>query len=169
MADAGYVFAVDPADVDETPLTDEAPAAYVERLARTKASVVATRHPGARVLGADTIVTVDGDLLGKPADAAEAAAMLRRLSGRAHEVMTGVAVVGADTSIRSSVTTSHVRFRDLAGDEIDAYVATGEPLDKAGAYGIQGLGGALVDRTDGPWDNIVGLPMAAVARLLTAD
>lgn len=165
MTDAGYVFGVEPADIDETPLPGEIASAYVGRLARTKAEHVAARRPGARVLGADTIVTIDGELLGKPADPADAVAMLERLSGRAHEVLTGVAVCvdGATTGI---VDVSRVWFRTLGRAEIEAYVATGEPLDKAGAYAIQGEGGALVDRTEGAWDNIVGLPMAAVATLL---
>ena len=165
MADAGYAFDIDPADVDETPLADESARRYVERLARNKAEVIAHRHPEATVLGADTIVTVDGVLLGKPADDTEAAAMLFRLSGRSHEVMTGVAVAHHGVT-RSDVAVSVVTFRTLDRDEIEAYVATGEPRDKAGAYAIQGIGGELVESVDGAWDNVVGLPMSLVACLL---
>lgn len=165
MAAAGYSFEIDPADIDEAPLAHESARNYVERLARAKAEATALRHPSATVLGADTIVTVDGLLLGKPTDHAEATAMLSRLSGRAHEVMTGVAVV-REGATRSEVAVSLVRFRTLDRNEIDAYVATGEPLDKAGSYAIQGRGGAVVESIEGPWDNIVGLPMSMVARLL---
>lgn len=166
MSDAGYEFTVEPADIDETPLPDEPAVDYVERLARSKAEHVSDRYPDGRVLGADTIVTIDGELLGKPADSVDAVAMLERLSGRVHEVLTGVAVAVAGTTKRSAVEVSRVWFRTLERAEIETYVATGEPLDKAGAYAIQGLGGALVDRTDGDWNNIVGLPMHVVAHLL---
>jgi len=165
MADAGYEFTVEPADIDETPLPNEPAASYVARLANDKARHVAERHPEAVVIGADTIVALDGELLGKPADADDAGAMLGRLSGRAHEVLTGVAVA-RDGDVYGIVEVSRVWFRTLGRPEIDAYVATGEPLDKAGSYAIQGLGGAFVERTEGAWDNIVGLPMAVVARLL---
>ncbi len=165
MADAGYEFTVEPADIDETPLPNEPAATYVARLATDKARHVAERHLEAVVIGADTIVALDGELLGKPADADAACAMLDRLSGRAHEVLTGVAVArGSD--VHGIVEVSRVWFRSLGRAEIEDYVATGEPLDKAGSYAIQGLGGAFVERTEGAWDNIVGLPMAVVARLL---
>lgn len=167
MADAGHEFTVEPADIDETPRPGEDARDYVARLASEKARCVAERRPDAVVLGADTIVAIDGELLGKPADPGDAVAMLERLSGRSHEVLTGVAVVRGG-HVRHTVEVSRVWFRPLDRGEIEAYVATGEPLDKAGAYAIQGGGGALVDRTEGSWDNIIGLPMHVVAQLLAA-
>ena len=137
LAAAGFTFTVAHADIDETPLADEPADLYVRRLAEAKARAVAERHPGCVVLGADTTVVVDGDILGKPVNAADAAAMLRRLRGRAHEVMTGVAVV-AGGQIRVELATTRVWFAAMTDTEIAAYVATGEPMDKAGAYGIQG-------------------------------
>jgi septum formation protein len=120
------------------------------------------------VLGADTIVTIDGDLLGKPADDAEADRMLRRLSGREHSVVTGVALVDAETGSRqTSAVTSLVRFWALSDEEIAAYVASGEPRHKAGAYAIQGLGADLIAGLSGCYTNVVGLPLCEVARLLT--
>ena len=170
MADLGRPFDVWPADVDETPRPGEAPEALVARLARSKAEAGtrAAAVPDTVVLGADTIVTIDDDVLGKPADAAHAAEMLHRLAGRTHRVLTGVgvAVVGRPTAVE--VVATEVTFRVLTVDEIAAYVATGEPLDKAGAYGIQGEGGTLVASIDGPYDNVVGLPLDCVRRLLTA-
>ena len=139
----------------------------VAGLALRKAQAVAARHRAGLVLGADTIVVVDGEALGKPADSAEAASMLRRLRGRAHEVMTGVAVVDAATSGEAARTiTSRVTMKAYSDAEIAAYVATGEPLDKAGAYAIQGAGGALVAGLEGSWSTVVGLPLAATAALL---
>ena len=166
LRDAGHEFDVEPADIDETPHPGEAAATYVERLAREKAATVLARRPDAVVVGADTIVTLEGDLLGKPVDELDAIGMLTRLSGRAHQVMTGVAVAGA-AGTQSDVEVSHVWFHPLDAATIEQYVATGEPLDKAGAYAIQGRGGALVERTEGEFDNIVGLPMALVERLLS--
>lgn len=164
---AGYRFDVDPADVDEGPRPNESPAAYVERLARSKAAAVSARHPAAVVLGADTVVTIDGELLGKPADESDACTMLRRLAGRTHRVMTGVAVAApAGGALSSAVEVTVVRFRPLDDAEIDAYVTTGEPADKAGAYAIQGGAGAFVASIDGAFDNVVGLPMTLVGRLL---
>ncbi|MFN8051765.1 MAG: Maf family protein [Acidimicrobiales bacterium] len=165
LHDAGYEFEVDPADVDETPLPAEPAADYVERLARAKAELVAARHPGATALGADTVVVLDGELLGKPADDADAIAVLERLSGRGHEVLTGVAVC-RDGMTTSAVDTTEVRFRTLDRAEIEAYVRTGEPRDKAGSYAIQGGAGAFVAATNGAFDNVVGLPVALVRRLL---
>ena len=160
---------VEPADVDET-LTDGVDvAAAVAGLAATKARAVAARHQGERllVLGADTLVVLDGGPLGKPADPAEAREMLRRLSGREHHVVTGVAIIDtASGTDLGGVETTVVRFRTLSTDEIDAYVATGEPLDKAGAYGIQGGAGAFVEELVGDHSNVVGLPLALVERLL---
>ncbi|MGE0812073.1 MAG: nucleoside triphosphate pyrophosphatase [Vicinamibacterales bacterium] len=162
---AGLVFTIDAADVDETPRPGEAPDAYVRRLAEAKAAAVARRRPGDVVLGADTTVALDGEILGKPGDAEEAHRMLRRLAGRSHRVYTGVALaLGPD--VRTAVASTTVRFAPLSEAEIAAYVATGEPVDKAGAYGIQGGAARFVAGVDGPHDNVVGLPVAAVLGLL---
>jgi len=169
LGELGLAFDVRPTDVDETPRSGETPEVLVTRLARSKADAGArAAGPDAIVLGADTVVAIDDDVLGKPADATDAADMLRRLTRRSHRVLTGVAVAVAGRPIAVEVVTTHVAFRSLTPDEIDAYVATGEPLDKAGAYGIQGHGGALVASIKGPYDNVVGLPLTCVRRLLTA-
>lgn len=165
LRESGVPFVVDAADVDESLTVGEAPEAYVRRLAIEKARAVARRHPGALVLGADTTVVVDGDVLGKPVDAADAAHMVARLAGRRHLVHTGVAVV-RDGEAVADVATTAVWFAPLTGDEIAAYVATGEPMDKAGAYGIQGAASRFVTRIDGALDTVIGLPVALVERLL---
>jgi septum formation protein len=162
---AGFAFAVADADVDETPHPGEPAAIYVRRLAEEKAAAVAARQPGAVVLGADTTVVVDGDILGKPADDGEAVAMLRRLQGRAHEVLTGVAVVAPD-GCDSTVARTRVWMAPMSEGEIAAYVASGEPRDKAGAYGIQGRAARFITRIDGSYPNVVGLPVAVVHELL---
>ncbi len=159
----GLTFDVSPADLDETWRNGEAPAAHAERLAREKAA--ARARPGAAVIGADTIVVIDGAILGKPRGAAEAAAMLRRLSGREHEVFTGVAVAFGDGLVSGAART-RVRFRTLDDATIAAYVATGEPLDKAGAYGIQGYGAVLVERIGGDYFTVMGLGLGLLVRLL---
>jgi septum formation protein len=180
LAALGVPFIVSAADVDETPLAGEAAAAYVERLARAKAAAIAAPDvravapvvpapaAGALVVAADTTVVLDGRLLGKPADAADATATLGMLAGRTHEVCTGVAVapLGDPAAAVVGVCTTSVRFRALDDAEIDRYVATGEPLDKAGSYGIQGLGGLLVDGIDGSYPNVVGLPLTTLDALL---
>lgn len=159
----GIEHEVRPANIDETYLPGEEPRAHAERLARGKAAAIAA--PGAVTIGSDTIVVVDGDVLGKPADEAEAARMLRRLSGRSHIVMTAVAV-DWDGKVGSAVEQVGVTFRALSDDDIEAYIATGEPMDKAGAYGIQGYGAALVERIDGDFFGVMGLPVQLVLRLL---
>lgn len=163
---AGIRFDVIPATIDERPLTGETPAAYVERVAREKALDVGRRNPGRVILAADTTVVIDEVLLGKPADDAEAHAMLVRLSGRAHDVLTGVAVLCAEERILTAVETTRVRFVEMTAAEIDWYVASGEPRGKAGSYAIQGLGSRFVDSIDGSYSNVVGLPVAAVWRML---
>lgn len=176
MREAGYDVRVIPADIDETPLEGESPFALVERLAATKAQAVcdACAKPGELVLAADTTVTVDGEALGKPADDADARAMLRRLSGRTHQVATGVCLmraagVGAPAHREVFSAVTDVTFYELTDAEIDAYVATGEPSDKAGAYGIQGAGGRLIVRgIRGDFYNVVGLPIAEVVRRIRA-
>jgi septum formation protein len=161
-------FVVEASAVDET-LEAGPLAEAVARLALRKARAVAARHPAAVILGADTIVVVDDDALGKPAGAEEASAMLRRLRGRAHEVLTGVALVEMASGREATETvTSRVTMKAYGDAEITAYVASGEPLDKAGAYAIQGAGGTLVAGYDGSWSNIVGLPLETTAALLRA-
>lgn len=162
---AGIRFDVQPSEVDETPRAGEEPAAYVERLAREKAEAVARLNPGRLVLGADTTVVVDGRLLAKAEDPAEARAMLRRLAGRPHQVLTGVALVGPDVS-DAEVATTTVEFAPMTSEDIDQYVATGEWRDKAGAYGIQGRAGRFVTRLEGSYANVVGLPVSLVCDLL---
>ncbi|HET9783818.1 MAG TPA: Maf family protein [Terriglobales bacterium] len=159
---AGFVVEVRPADVDETPLLGEVPAAYVARLARAKTFAVSAQ-PEEVVLGADTTVVVDDDILAKPADDAEAAAMLRRLSSRSHRVLTGVCLRrGAHQA--EEVEATEVWFDPLSESDIAAYVASGEPRDKAGAYAIQGRAARFIPRIAGSYSNVVGLPIATVWR-----
>jgi septum formation protein len=162
---AGVRFEARASEVDETPRPGEAAAAYVERLALEKARTVAALEPGRLVLGADTTVVVDGRMLGKPLDAAEAEAMLGALSGRAHEVLTGVALVGPQGDA-AGVARTTVWFRFMTSEDIRGYVESGEAMDKAGAYGIQGRAAAFVERIVGSYTNVVGLPVALVCRLL---
>jgi septum formation protein len=161
----GIEHTVIPAEVDEARPPGEAPAVYAERLAREKAGAI--DRDDAVVIGSDTIVIVDGDVLGKPRDREQAVAMLRRLSGRAHVVMTGVAVAWRGR-MSSGVEEVGVTFRALSDDEILRYVATGEPMDKAGAYGIQGFGATIVDRVDGDYFAVMGLPLNRLVRLCRA-
>jgi len=161
----GLTFEVSPSDIDETWRNGEAPAVHAERLAREKAA--ARPVPGAAVIGADTIVVVDGEILGKPRDAADARAMLRRLSGREHVVYTGVAVA-RDGRLASGIRQTTVRFHPLEDAAIAEYVATGEPLDKAGAYGIQGYGAVLVERIEGDYFTVMGLGLELLVELLAA-
>ena len=175
LAQAGYTFEVRPAHIPEDLLFGEDPIAYVTRLAREKAQAVfeqlAAEPSGAEglvVLGADTTVTVDGHILAKPEDAADAARMLRLLSGRTHRVITGVALA-AGPSVEVAAEVTAVRFLTLSDEEIAAYVATGEPMDKAGAYGIQGRAARWIPRIEGCYFNVVGLPLALVATLLEAQ
>lgn len=159
-------FSVCPADADET-LPQELPIEkQIEVLAARKAQTVLDEHPDSTVIGADTMVVVDGVPFGKPQDAADAARMLGILSGRAHEVITGVAVLSAHAR-RIAHRVTRVHFRALIPDEIARYVATGEPLDKAGAYGIQGKGSLLIPGIEGDYFNVVGLPVELVYQMLT--
>lgn len=161
----GLPFAVQPVDLDETLESGEAPAYYVERLARAKAMAGLANNPQALVIGADTTVVSEGGILGKPVDRAAAQTMLASLSGRSHRVMTAVALAGEYGCFARLVTTE-VRFRPLSHDEILAYCHTGEPLDKAGGYGIQGRGGVFVDGLQGSYSAVVGLPLEETAMLL---
>ena len=163
LTSAGFEFEVAPQDVDETLHPGESAEAYVLRVAWEKVHS-ARRKSGATVIGADTVVVIDGVVLGKPAGAEEATGMLKRLSGRVHEVLTGV-VVGGEEAV-SEVARTAVRFLPLTGEEIAWYVASGEPLDKAGGYAIQGLASRFVERIDGSYSNVVGLPIEVVYRLL---
>lgn len=161
----GIPHVVQPADIDETYLSGEEPPAHAERLAREKAAVVAATEREAVVVGSDTIVVVDGDVLGKPRDDAHAAAMLTRLSGRSHLVMTAVAVSWRGET-RSAVETVAVTFHTLTVQDVHAYIATREPMDKAGAYGIQGFGATIVARVDGDYFAVMGLPLQRLVRLM---
>lgn len=165
LTSAGIAFEVLAADVDETPRPNEAPAAYVERLAREKALAVLALRPDARVLGADTTVTIDGEILGKPENEADAVRMLRLLAGRAHDVYTGVALASA-SAVHSAVDTTRVWFAPMTDEDISWYVATGEPVDRAGAYAIQGFAARFIPRIEGSYSNVVGLPVALVSSIL---
>jgi septum formation protein len=159
----GIAHEVMPADIDESYLPGEPPLAHAERLAREKGAVVAARHADALVISADTIVVIDDHVLGKPSDVGDAASMLRQLSGRTHTVFTAVAA-SRRGRMESGVEAVTVTFRDLSDEEIAAYIATGEPMDKAGAYGIQGFGATIVERIDGDFFAVMGL---ALGRLIT--
>ena len=159
----GITPEVAPADIDESWRNGEAPLAHCERLAREKAAAV--HRPEALVIAADTIVVLDGEILGKPKDAVEAAAMLRRLAGRKHVVHTAVAVAYRNDTI-SGVESTRVWMRALDDDAIAAYVATGEPLDKAGAYGIQGYGAIIVERIEGDYFTVMGLGLGRMVGLM---
>jgi septum formation protein len=161
----GISHEVVPANIDETMRVREAPRRHAERLAREKASVVARRDPDLITIGADTIVVINRKVLGKPADVDQAARMLAMLSGREHTVITAVAV-SRGKKLRSAVEEVRVRFRRLREDEIDAYIATGEPMDKAGAYGIQGYGATIVERIEGDYFAVMGLPLVRLVGLM---
>lgn len=170
-------FIVQPTDIPEIPRPGEDPKACAERLAREKAALIARQHPKDLVLGADTIVVVNGEILGKPLDASDAARMLRLLSGRSHQVITGVCLTGPKPGIenrdlrtfedvRSETTT--VVMEALSDRDIRSYIATGEPMDKAGAYAIQGMASRWIPRIEGDYSNVVGLPVSLVCRMLQA-
>ena len=161
----GIEHDVSPSNIDESLRKGETPRRHAERLAREKASVAAKRAPDSVVVAADTIVVVNRKVLGKPADADDARRMLSMLSGREHTVITAVAVARG-RQLRSAIEQVRVKFRPLGPEEIDAYIATGEPMDKAGAYGIQGYGATIVERVEGDYFAVMGLPLARLARLL---
>jgi septum formation protein len=165
LRSAGIIFDVQPAHIAEDPLPGEAAKDCAERLARDKALAVARQRPRDFVLGADTVVVVDGQLLGKPSDAADAARMLRLLSGREHRVITGVClVVNGQPSVASETTV--VTVSEITEEDIADYVASGEPMDKAGAYAIQGIASRWIPRIEGDYSNVVGLPVALVFSML---
>jgi septum formation protein len=165
LRNAGITFEVQPANIAEDPLPGDAAKACAERLAREKALAVARQRPHDVVLGADTVVVVDGQLLGKPRDANDAARMLHMLSGREHQVITGVClVVSGEPSVASETTL--VTVSEISDRDITSYVASGEPMDKAGAYAIQGIASRWIPRIEGDYSNVVGLPVALVFRML---
>jgi len=161
----GLSFEVHPADIPETVQRGESAETHVERLARDKATAVASLRPDAVVLGGDTVVTLDGEILGKPSGPEDAEAMLSRLAGRTHTVASGLALALPSGEMRSGVSATEVTFSDFSPAFARAYVRTAEPLDKAGAYGIQGLGAALVTEIRGDYYCVVGLPVALLLRL----
>jgi septum formation protein len=161
---AGIPFEIVPAHVDESPLPGEAADLYVRRIAQAKARAVAGEAIGRLVLAADTVVVVGGEILGKPVDRGDAERMLQLLSGRHHEVLTAV-TIGGETRLESTT----VEFSVLSDAEIHGYVASGEPMDKAGAYAIQGLASRFVTRIDGSYSNVVGLPVALVYAMLKSN
>jgi septum formation protein len=165
LRNAGLQFAVQPAHIPEDPFPGEHASACAERLAREKALTVARQCPLDVVLGADTVVVVDGQILGKPLDSADAARMLRMLAGRDHQVITGVALVASGQCSVASETTT-VTMSEIKEKEIADYVTTGEPMDKAGAYAIQGIASRWIPRIEGDYSNVVGLPVALVWRML---
>jgi len=191
LRNAGISFSVQAADVDETPLAGESPCDCAERLACQKALAVWQTRPQDLVLGADTIVVADGTILGKPVDAEDAARMLRLLSGRVHQVITGVCLVtpvasgqlpvaGKDPppesasrevahKLRTASETTLVTMSELSEEDIRGYIATGEPMDKAGAYAIQGIASRWIPRIEGDYSNVVGLPVALVCRMLRGE
>lgn len=166
FAHLGYPFSTCAVAVDESPRPGEAVGDTVLRLARAKAAAARDRNADGLVIGADTVVEVEGDVLGKPAGAEEAARMLERLQGREHRVWTAVAVLGPGDREAAEAQATRVWFRPLEPAEIAAYVATGEPLDKAGAYGIQERGAAFVERIEGDYFTVVGLPLCRLGLLL---
>ena len=173
LRNAGIAFTVQPADIDESPRDGESPVECAQRLAREKALAVFRSRPQDCVLGADTIVVVEENILGKPRDATDAARMLRLLSGRTHDVITGVCLVGPvgkltteDRELRTASETTRITMCEVSDEDISEYIATGEPMDKAGAYAIQGRASRWISRIEGDYSNVVGLPVALVYRML---
>ncbi|MFL5572615.1 MAG: Maf family protein [Gemmatimonadaceae bacterium] len=161
----GITHEVRPSNIDETARAREAPRRHAERLAREKATAVARRDPDLITIGADTVVVINRKVLGKPIDDADAARMLAMLSGREHTVITAIAV-SRGKKLRSAIEEVRVKFRRLRDAEIDAYIATREPMDKAGAYGIQGYGATIVERIEGDYFAVMGLPLVRLINLL---
>jgi septum formation protein len=167
LEQAGLVFSVVPSGIDETALPVSSPEIYVREMAEAKAADVSEKYPDKWVIGADTIVLIDGNILGKPGSKAEAYAMLKRLSGKTHQVLTGYAISCKTENLNFSETVkTEVLFKTLTDAEIDWYIHTSEPFDKAGAYAIQGLGTFLVKRINGSYTNVVGLPVCEVVEFL---
>ncbi len=169
MREAGITFEVSPAHIAEERGAEEAARDYALRLAREKAQAVAGRFPQRYVLGADTIVVVDNEVLEKPRDREDAARMLRLLSGRGHEVTTAVSLVTPDGCTDTRACTTQVYFRNMGEEEIQQYTASDEPMDKAGAYAIQGRASRWTSRMEGDYSNVVGLPVSLVTEMLRAN
>lgn len=166
----GIPFEVVPSDVSEDVTLSPEPKEHALELARRKARDVAGRRADGIILGADTVVVLDGEILGKPHGADEAVQMLRKLSGRWHEVITAVVLLDPSKGgSHEAVEVTRVKFRDLSGEEVEEYVASGESMDKAGAYGIQGMGAVLVERIEGCYFNVVGLPLARLVEMLRGN
>ena len=176
LRNAGIPFKVQPAGIDEVPVAGESAQEFAERLSRQKALAVFQNYPLGFVLGADTIVVLDDLILGKPRDAKDASRMLRLLSGRTHSVITGVSLVGSiahgaeqstsNREIKTASVRTNVTMCEISDEEIRDYVATGEPMDKAGAYAIQGIASRWIPHIEGDYSNVVGLPVALVYRML---
>jgi len=166
LTSAGLEFAIVESGVDETRAAGEDAATYAERIAQAKSVSVSARLPAPLVLGADTVVEIDGVILLKPADAADARRMLRALSGATHTVITAFALARGGRLVESAPVKALVTFRELGDAEVEGYLATGEPFDKAGAYGIQGAGGGFITAVEGGRDTVMGLPVAAVLAAL---
>lgn len=167
LSSLGLQFTVFPAEIDETPMLGETPAAFARRMAMEKAEAVARLRPESWVIGADTVVTIDGEIIGKPADAAHALETLRKLRGRTHEVITGLSLSCVQERCAESLAeTTQVTFADFPDTVLAAYVRTGEPLDKAGAYGIQAGGAFLVSELRGSCSSVIGLPLHRCVDLL---
>ena len=167
LTDLGLTFTCLPADIDETPKTEETPTAFALRLAREKARVIAEQHPQAYVIGSDTVVTLNNRILGKPADAAHALDILHSLQGKTHQVITGLSLTCLQDNCFESLTrTTSVTFSAFSDSILLAYIKTGDPMDKAGAYGIQGKGSFLVKTIQGSCSNVIGLPINTCTSLL---
>ncbi|NOQ46329.1 MAG: septum formation protein Maf [Desulfobulbaceae bacterium] len=167
LSQLDLVFDVIAADIDETPITGEEPEKFALRMARGKAVTVSERHPDSIVIGADTVVTVDQTILGKPRDSREALNMLKTLNHRTHRVITGLSLYGKERNLDVTVTkTTSVTFGDFPEEVLRAYIRTGEPMDKAGSYGIKGKGGFLVQGINGSCSNVIGLPVGELTALL---
>ena len=167
LTDLGLVFTSAPADIDETPLTNEEPAGFALRMARAKAEAAAITTPQAYVIGSDTVVTHAGNILGKPADASHALAILRSLQGKTHQVITGLSLICMQENCREHLTkTTQVSFNTFADPILQAYINTGDPMDKAGAYGIQSKGAFLVRTIEGSCANVIGMPVSTCISLL---
>jgi septum formation protein len=165
----GWPFETLPLDIDETRAAGEDAVTYVQRLARAKAEAAALRYPASMIVAADTVVLIDEQILGKPQDDEDARGMLRQLSGRWHQVLTGLAFIdGASAELRVGYERTEVKFAVMGQDEIDWYVSSGEPLDKAGAYAIQGLGARFIEGIRGDYFNVVGLPVRLLYELVIA-
>lgn len=169
LGEAGIPFEIHPAHLNEELHAGERPLEYAQRLSREKAQAVARQYPQRYVLGADTIVVVDDAVLGKPRDHADAVRMLRKLSGRGHQVITAVTLISVNGHTDTRACTTQVYFRDLTMDEIQQYVTGGEPMDKAGAYAIQGGASLWTDRIEGEYSNVVGLPLSVVTEMLRTN